>query len=179
MDSGSQGRPLSRATTSGTQVTGYQGTRSEHVTSCDRDQYSIFILQLELANRLVNMTKYQQPPVIQKACYVYIYIALRMTEVVTETAGHKNSGFSSCCVTDKNKVRYIIPMITPIKNSFFTIYSQLIVRFSTTDSFHRIFIIMFLITLFSCEGAALELLMSVCLCVCGHVERFLKVSESS
>ena len=60
--------------------------------------------QLEVANRLMNMTKYQQPPVIQKACYVYIYIALRMTEIVTENLSHKNNGFSSCCMTNKDKV---------------------------------------------------------------------------
>ena len=33
--------------------------------------------------------------------------------------------------------------------------------------------------LFSCEGAALEVLMSVCVSVCGQVKRFLKVPEGT
>ena len=39
------------------------------------------------------------PPYIAKACYVYIYIALKMSEKVKEMPGYPDNGFSSCCVT--------------------------------------------------------------------------------
>jgi len=58
--------------------------------------------KLDLASRIVNMTaspfdQAPAPPSIAKACYVYIYISLEMTEEVTETAGYKANGFRSCC----------------------------------------------------------------------------------
>ena len=53
----------------------------------------------EVASRLVSMTAWPRPPAMQKACFVYIYIALRLTEAVLETPGYKDHGFSSCCVT--------------------------------------------------------------------------------
>ena len=58
--------------------------------------------KLDLAARLVNMTTspFDQtpvPPSIAKACYVYIYINLEMTEQVKETAGYPANGFKSCC----------------------------------------------------------------------------------
>ena len=49
------------------------------------------------------MTAGQIPPVpphIAKACYVYIYIALKMSEKVIERPGYPQNGFSSCCVTE-------------------------------------------------------------------------------
>ena len=39
------------------------------------------------------------PPYIAKACYVYIYIALKMSEKVIERPGYPHNGFASCCVT--------------------------------------------------------------------------------
>ena len=42
------------------------------------------------------------PPYIAKACYVYIYIALKMSEKVVERPGYPDNGFSSCCVTAGN-----------------------------------------------------------------------------
>ena len=58
--------------------------------------------KLDLADRLVNMTTspFDQapvPPSIAKACYVYIYISLTMTEEVTETQGYPEHGLRSCC----------------------------------------------------------------------------------
>ena len=53
----------------------------------------------EVASRLVSMAAWPRPPAMQKACFVYIYIALRLTEAVLETPGYKDHGFSSCCVT--------------------------------------------------------------------------------
>ena len=58
--------------------------------------------KLDLAQRIVEVTTGQiasVPPHIAKACYVYIYIALRMSEKVIERPGYPHNGFSSCCVT--------------------------------------------------------------------------------
>ena len=64
----------------------------------------------ELARRIVQMTssKAPIPPVIQKACYVYIYIALMMSEQVTETKGYSSQGFSSCCKPYNSQVSRIL-----------------------------------------------------------------------
>ena len=48
------------------------------------------------------------PPYIAKACYVYIYIALRMSEKVIEMPGYPHNGFSSCCVTAKEKFNFLL-----------------------------------------------------------------------
>ena len=49
------------------------------------------------------------PPYIIKACYVYIYIALEMSEAVVETAGYPHNGFSSCCITEMSKENIQLP----------------------------------------------------------------------
>ena len=58
--------------------------------------------KLDLASRIVNVTtsafdQTPKPPSISKACYVYIYINLDMSEQVTETPGYQSHGFQSCC----------------------------------------------------------------------------------
>jgi len=63
----------------------------------------------EVTERIVKMTGSESiviPPTIQKACYVYIYIALIMSESISVKAGSptRNQGFSSCCVSDRTQV---------------------------------------------------------------------------
>ena len=36
-------------------------------------------------------------PTIARACYVYIYISLEMSEAVVETGGYADHGFRACC----------------------------------------------------------------------------------
>ena len=39
---------------------------------------------------------------IMKACFVYIYINLEMSEAVQETEGYPDHGFSACCSTSRS-----------------------------------------------------------------------------
>merc|ERR1712203_477051 len=41
-------------------------------------------------------------PTITKACFVYIYINLEMSEAVQETEGYPDHGFSACCSTSRS-----------------------------------------------------------------------------
>jgi len=62
--------------------------------------------KLDLATRILNMThnKVDTPmaPTITKACFVYIYINLEMSEAVEETEGYPDHGFSACCSTSRS-----------------------------------------------------------------------------
>ena len=69
--------------------------------------------KLELAKRLVELATSSAsppgPPRVVKACYVYIYIALEMSEAVVETAGYPGNGFSSCCISHNSKENILLP----------------------------------------------------------------------
>ena len=72
--------------------------------------------KLDIAKRIVQMTTSPLdqdpiPPYITKACYVYIYISLRMSEQVEETAGYPDNGFSSCCITEFSKENIQLPWV--------------------------------------------------------------------
>ena len=56
---------------------------------------------LDSSTRILNMTGREvagpAAPTIAKACYVYIYISVEMSEAVVETEGYPEHGFSACC----------------------------------------------------------------------------------